>query len=61
MANKKIKIAGKEATFDTIQVVEKYKKLDDFENDAILVGADAYLIGFVICRDKVTQPTWLST
>lgn len=53
MANEKIKMVEEHATFATFWIVEKYKKLDDFEWDAAEVEADTYLVGFPNCKDKV--------
>lgn len=41
--------------FVAAQVVKAYKKLKDFENDATEARADAFVIGFTDCRNKVAQ------
>lgn len=35
--------------------MEVYKESKDFMNDATEISADAYMIGFTDCKDKVVQ------
>lgn len=48
-AKEKAKVAKEWAATVAIQVAHEYKESKDLEDDAVVVGVDAYIFNFTIC------------